>query len=922
MVKEAKAKTPEQIAREWIDAKLEQAGWCVVDRKDYLPSMGAAAIREVILEDDLRSDYLLMLGGKAAGVLEAKKADISLDSKSLIAQAEGYTTKLRDDFPAHEKPLRLIFLSNGKQIAFKDGHEENAAYEIIKDFPRPKDLVQKLRLKDPFAALPYFSKKGLRDCQFEAARALETHLKKGNKRALLSLATGSGKTFLACFEINRLLSFANFKRVLFLVDRTNLGVNAEKAFGQFTLTENNLSLSNNFHVQRLSNSTHGTNASVVISTIQRLYSILTGKNCDESDAEAEKREEENAKALDTDVIATPLELPHELKLPKDYFDLIVVDECHRSIYSRWKKVLERFEDATIIGMTATPIPETIAFFDGDPVYEYNLEKSYADGVNVPPVIYRIKTEISERGGTIKKGEAVTTVNRRTYEEQKDRANEEMSYSEKEVNRSVLVPDQIRTVLQEYKDAVYNKMFSERVPDFNYLPKTLIFAESEAHAKEIVKIAKEVFERTDDQFVQQITYSSGNSDNLIRSFRQDANFRIAVTVTLMSTGTDVQAIEVVMFLRDVRSETLYIQMKGRGVRSIRPEDLREVTPNATSKDSFFLVDAVGVSISEKKVPVLQGGGGTNSESKPTPRQLVEKLSHGDVQDTNLTFLAQYLFTVQAHGGVGQIEKFSEYVGITPEALALQINEAIEKGTLPQFISVQEPNTERMDLISDFLCSIEARDEFLRFFEERYLKILPEQKDRLISTGCPEKDARESTEAFKAYIESHKDDIEALRLIYNHNGSMVTRAMLNELEEALKRSLPGFSCARMWDSYKQLEPSKVADLKEQREVMTNLIQLVRYANGMIPKLWSLAAGVAKPFELWLGQAQRELNLSEENKDFLKKVAEYVAQNGKTQLQSLQYSNPSWRGKLVQIFSSAQAANDQLMTLSSFILNTKAA
>ena len=149
------------------------------------------------------------------------------------------------------------------------------------------------------------------------------------------------------------------------------------------------------------------------------------------------------------------------------------------------------------------------------------------------------------------------------------------------------------MLQTYKDAVYTEMFCEPErdadPDFDYLPKTLIFAQDEAHAQRIVDIAREVFHPKSDKFVQRITYSVGDSDALIRHFRNDKEFRIAVTVTLVATGTDIQPLEVVMFMRDIMSEQLYLQMRGRGCRTIGDEQLQTVTPNAKSKDLFYLVD---------------------------------------------------------------------------------------------------------------------------------------------------------------------------------------------------------------------------------------------------------------------------------------------------------------------------------------------
>ena len=585
---------PEERAREWIDRKLEDAGWQVINRDEYSPGMTAVAVREAAMRGGLEADYLLLINGKAAAVLEAKREEIALDNPHLIAQAENYTKQVQPWYPTWELPLPFVYLSNGKEIAFKDCRQVDAKYEIVQKFMRPWDLVRQLNLGE-FDGLPYLSPEGLRACQFEALTNLEKSFKEGKRRAVMVLATGSGKTFTACMMTYRMLAYTPMKRVLFLVDRNNLGTAAATALQTFKLTESGKPLSEIFWVEQLSNRPIESRTRVVVSTIQRLYSQLTGN------MDAYSEEDEDASLGHRE--GTEVELPENPTLPSDFFDLIIIDECHRSIYSDWQKVLTYFKTARMVGMTATPIPETLAFFDNNRVANYTYEQSVLDDVNVGYRIYRIKTELTEEGGTIDAGDVLAVTNRLDSKKREQIAVSEREFDKNKLNRSIVVRDQIRKILEEYKEAVYTKLYPEREANFDYLPKTLIFAVSEAHAQLIVDIAKEVFGRMDDKFVQKITYSCGNTNELIKSFRYDVDFRIAVTVTLVATGTDVRPLEVLIFLNDVHSETLYAQMKGRGCRTISPSQLQSVTPNAVTKELFYLIDAVGVTESEKFVPSL-------------------------------------------------------------------------------------------------------------------------------------------------------------------------------------------------------------------------------------------------------------------------------------------------------------------------------
>lgn len=425
-----------------------------------------------------------------------------------------------------------------------------------------------LGIDDPFAGLPTLRKRGLRDCQYEAITELEKSFRSGQRKALMVLATGAGKTYTACLAAYRMLSYTPMRRVLFLVDRNNLGKQAEGEFGTFRLTETGDAFNTIFTVNRLKSANIPTDSNVVISTIQRLFSLLKGEEIvddDETDDETDIEEE--------------VTLPDNPNLPHDFFDLIIIDECHRSIYGNWRKVLEYFDTARLIGLTATPIPETTAFFNYNTVVNYTLEQSIADGVNVECRTYRIKTRETEEGGAILEGQRTKVETRYTGEVKTVSNKETKTYTKEELNRSIINPAQIKLILSTYRDIVYTELFNDppREPNMDYLPKTLIFALNENHATNIVNIAKEVFGRADDRFVQKITYSAGDSNELIRQFRNDKDFRIAVTCTLVATGTDIKPLEVLIFMRDVASLPLYTQMKGRGVRTIGDEQLRNVTP---------------------------------------------------------------------------------------------------------------------------------------------------------------------------------------------------------------------------------------------------------------------------------------------------------------------------------------------------------
>ena len=901
---------PEEKARVIIDRMFEEAGWKVVDRDKYAPNMTAVAIREGLMVGNREADYLLFLNGKAVGVLEAKRIETDINSDIVQEQARLYTRSCpkwcQAWFP--NIPLPLAYVANSRDLMFYDTRKSNSEFEYCKKIHSPKEVKKLLGLEDDYVGLPTLSPKGLRACQYEAITQLEQSFRIGENRALMVLATGAGKTYTACLAAYRMLAFTPMKRILFLVDRNNLGKQAETEFGTFRLTENGDPFNTIFTVNRLKSSIVPTDSNVVISTIQRLFSLLKGDEFTDSDDDYDEIE-------DKEII-----LPEHPNLLSDFFDMIIIDECHRSIYGNWQKVLNYFSGAKLIGLTATPVPETKAFFNGNIIVNYTLEKSIVDGVNVDCRVYRIKTQATENGGAILEGDKVKRETRYTGQVQTINNQETKNYTREELNRSIINPAQIKLILETYRNAVYTEMFTDpqREPNMDYLPKTLIFALNENHATNIVQIAREVFGHNDNRFVQKITYSAGDSNELIRQFRNDKDFRIAVTCTLVATGTDIKPLEVVMFMRDVASEPLYIQMKGRGVRTIGDEQLRNVTPNAYSKDCFYLVDAVGVTEHEKTVTAPSDGATTQLISL---KELLEKITHGNVNDDYLRLLASRLSRISHKCEEKDREKFISLAYISMMDIASNIFDALEQGFLPEYINVNEPNTDRKALVCNIANYPDAR-EFLLILNAGFIETLMPGEDTLISKGFSQEEAQTTTSAFEAYCEEHKDEIEALRIIYNNQGEPLTYTMLKDLENKLKFASSKFNTSLLWNSYAIINPQMVkhSSTKEEKEALTNIIQLVRYAFHQIGRLESLYPSASQRFNLWCGQNQRPL--TEEQIGVMQQVFSYIASNGYCTITEIKDNDKTQAAQLIRAFGGKNIADEALSSLSQFIIYRKIA
>ena len=601
---------------------LEAAGWRVQNyaERDTAAALGVA-VREYRLRADQRADYLLFIGGVAIGVIEAKPEGTTLSGA--LQQAERYRANLPDDLPNRTR-FFFSYASTGVETYFRDIRDPDSHSRQVFTFHTPEALAnafhQPRTLRERLKTdIPRLEKGTLRDCQFEAITNLEASLKEAHLRALIQMATGSGRTYAAVSAVYRLIKFAKVKRVLFLVDRRNLGRQAFREFQAYTPPDDNSRFTELYNVQHLNSNTIDPVSQVCITTLQRLYSMLKGDPDYGTEAE-EISDFENGEGQTPEVIYNP-------SIPIDTFDVIIVDECHRSIYGRWRQILEYF-DAFIIGLTATPYGQTRNFFNQNLVYEYRHEQAVEDDVNVGYYVYRIQTEITQSGSTLEAGNYVARRDRQSRRLNWDELDADVEYAETQLDRDVVAIDQIRTVIQTFKE----KLFTELFPSRRIVPKTLIFAKDDSHAEDIVHIVREVFVQR-DEFCQKITYQSDRPEELIAQFRNDPMFRIAVSVDMISTGTDIKPLECLIFMRAVRSSGYFEQMKGRGVRTINSDDLQAVTGDATAKNHFIIVDAVGVCDSVKTdSQSLPGDPPSGEPSEPTGTdrdQLIDEISEDRV-----------------------------------------------------------------------------------------------------------------------------------------------------------------------------------------------------------------------------------------------------------------------------------------------------
>lgn len=903
------ADLPEQQARQTIDAMLAAAGWAVQDYKAFDPSASIGiALREVPLKSG-RCDYLLLATRKPVGVVEAKKEGTTLST--VADQSAHYAANLPDFLAAGlgSDSLPFRYESTGVETFFRDERDPHPRPRRVFCFHRPETLAQWMdsakTLRTLLAEMAFthpLNTLGMRDCQVEGITGLEQSLASDYPRSLIQMATGSGKTFTACAFTYRLIKFAKAKRVLFLVDRANLGRQAKTEFDQYVLPDDGRKFTAVYNVQHLTSNKLDDVCRVTICTIQRLYSMLRGEELPEDADELSGYEVSSADDRPKDVAYNPA-------IPIETFDFIVTDECHRSIYGLWRQVLEYF-DAHLIGLTATPSKQTIGFFNQNLVMEYGHERAVADGVNVGYEVYRIRTRVTEAGDKVEKGFYVDRRHKETRRRRWERLDEDLAFTEKELDRSIVVPSQIRTVLTAYRDALFTELFPGRA----LVPKTLIFAKDDSHAEDIVQLVWEVFGKGTD-FCKKITYQAkhpttgkpAKSEDLIAEFRTSPQLRIAVTVDMIATGTDIKPLECLLFLRDVRSRVYFEQMKGRGTRVLTPTDLQSVSgAEAKAKTHFIIVDAVGVCESDK------------TESRPLERKptvafdtLLLGVALGKRDEDSLTSLAGRLARLDRELTPAQQKEVTTTSGghtlsqmsaallraFDPDAVAEHATGI--KGAEPQELSEEAFTQAQTALITTACAPFDKpalRDLLAKVKQESEQTIATSVIDEVIEqgfSGAAKDKAAALAKSFRDYIEQHQAEITALQILYSRPyAQRLTEKMLKELEKKLREQHAAWTEDNLWNAFAATAPDKVKG-RTQAGRFADLVSLVRFALEQQPVLKPFADSVNERFEQWL--STKGTTFTPDQLAWLRLIRDHIATSLSIELDDLDYTPFNQEGGL---------------------------
>lgn len=863
----------EQRARVLIDAQLVAAGWSVQDRQELnlFASQGVAVRESIMAPGHGRADYLLYVDKRAVGVIEAKPQGTPLSGVEWQSSmyAEGLPAGVRLKALTVGGRLPFAFEASGSETHMTNGYDPTPRARRIFAVPTPATLARFVREAeaDPerptwrakVAHLPPLDTAGLRPAQITAITGVERSLAEQHfDRSLVQMATGAGKTFTAVTTAYRLLKHGGFRRVLFLVDRNNLADQTLAEFGNYRTPDDGRRFTEIYNVDKLTgagmlNSTH-----VAISTIQRVYRVLEGKPVPEDDDPG----------LDDAVPTAPVTVQYNPALPPEAFDLVIVDEAHRSIYGLWRGVLEYF-DAHVVGLTATPGKQTFGFFRQNLVSEYTYPQSVADGVNVDFDLYRISTEISQQGSRIEAGTVVPKVDRRTRVQRLEQLDEELQYTSKQLDRAVTSTSQIRLVLETFRD----KLFTDIFPGRSVVPKTLIFCRDDAHAEEVVTTVREVFGKGND-FAAKITYSATDPKGQLQRFRTSASLRIAVTVDMIATGTDVKPLECVFFMRDVRSAQYFEQMKGRGARTIQPADFAAVTPDATQKTRFVIVDAVGVTEHDFVDPPL------NREKRISLRQLLGKAAALTLTEAETATLASRLAALELQLTQAERAELDAVAGQPVREIVRGLVDAVDPHTQARIADgAPDPAGAVAELLERAVEPLAANPELReRIMELRtaHDRVIDEvSRDRLIDahgvvdTGR----ARSIVDSWAEYLAEHRDEITAIQLVQEAKDRRVAFSEIAELADRIARPPRSWTPDLLWQAYEVVVSDRVRH--SDRHTVTDLVSLLRFTLGADHELVPYAERVRERYQGWLAQqAQAGVTFSDSERWWLDRMVEVIA------------------------------------------------
>lgn len=897
---------PEQIARDKIDALLRESGWVVQPAKKIDFSVGLGiAVREY--QTDVGPvDYALFVDKRAVGVIEAKPEDWGHKITTVEEQSGGYAgAKLK--WVSNSQPLPFVYESTGVITRFTDSRDPKPRSREVFTFHRPETLLewitQEHSLRERLQHIPSLSPDKLRDCQIIAIQNLEQSFKDDKPRALVQMATGAGKTFTAITSVYRLLKYSNAKRVLFLVDTKNLGEQAEQEFMSYVPNDDNRKFTELYNVQRLKSSFVAKDAQVCICTIQRMYSLLKDQELDEATEEINPAEMVQPKQ--------PMPVVYNPKIPPEFFDFIFIDECHRSIYNLWQQVLDYF-DASLIGLTATPDNRTYGFFKKNIVSEYTHEKAVADGVNVGNEIYAIETAIGQQGAKLKAEQQVEKRERMTRKKRWERQDEEETYTAKQLDRDVVNPDTIRTIVRTFKEKL-----PEIFPGRKEVPKTLVFAKTDSHADDIIQTVREEFGEG-NEFCKKVTYQSKEDPkSVLAQFRNDYNPRIAVTVDMIATGTDVKPLECLLFMRDVKSRNYFEQMKGRGTRTLDHDNLKKVTPSAASaKTHYVIVDAIGVTkslktasqplITKPTVPLkdLAMGVMMGAHDEDTVSSLAGRLARLEKQlnDRDQARIAEQTDGIHLTDIVGGL-----IAAIDPDRVD---SKAREIAMLPESV---EPDDKQRETAQAQLVSNAANvftGELIELLEtirrDKEQTIDHENLDSVIRAEW-DGDAKENAAAlvrdFQEYLEANRDEIEALTIFYSQPARRreITFDMIRQVMEKLRSDKPKLAPLRVWRAYAILDE---VQSESPANELTALVSLIRRACGIDKTVSRYSETVRRNFQNWIMQHHSggEPKFNKEQMEWLHMIRDHIISSFHIEcndLESTPFDAKGGMGKMYQLF-----------------------
>ncbi|MGW5102842.1 DEAD/DEAH box helicase family protein [Streptomyces sp. NPDC004100] len=916
--------------RKRLDAMLESAGWDVQDGGADLNLHvqgdrrgNGVAVREVTTARG-RADYALYVDRKLVGVIEAKREGADLSAAE--AQADGYAdhpTDAQQRLNAWRTPLPFRYVSDGGETRFRSTLDPDSRTRRIFSFHQPRTLARWMRQAEEDEQAPSYrarlrwrmpelDERPLRPAQIAAVRGVENSVAlgkgqhgMGQSRSLVQMATGAGKTFTAVTFSYRMLKHARAERVLFLVDRNNLGVQAFAEFENFKTPDTDRKFADLYNVQRLGAEGMLASSKVVISTVQRLYMELTGTSLPGT--------ERGDGEIDYDVeVPGGIEVGYNADIPPEAFDLIVVDECHRSIYGKWRSVLEYF-DAPIIGLTATPVAQTFGYFNGNLVSEYSYPEAVADRVNVDFSVYEIETRITAGGGVIAQG-TIPVRDRRTRRQRYEDIDEDIEYGANQVGVGVISKDQLRTVVQTFRNRLFTEIFPERAKrnsatgalmwDEMYVPKTLVFAKNDNHAEEIVEVIRDVFGKGND-FCAKITSAARNAAERLSAFRNLPELRIAVTVDMIATGTDVKPLECLLFLRDVKSWAYFEQMKGRGARTLSLTDFEKVTPGVGPKTRFVIVDAVGVT---RKPKVDAAPLERHTDKQISLEKLLRKTAANTIEEEEVSTLASRLAKLDIQmtdeeraeiqrlsGGLELTEIVHGMVDALSADRQVEVREAAER-------TGRNPERAVRDLIEKAVQPLAAQPPLrARLLEMRRAKDIfydESGADELLRAGAAVDDkdtAVETVRDWRRYIADNRDEIAAMSIAFSAGSDVPPGVAMNKLKDvarSIARPPRAWTPDRLWRAYEKVGEA-VTDEAYRKRTVSDLLALLRYelaggAEGNAPAPRPYEDLVRERYQAWVArQEQMGVRFTERQRWWLDRIAFATAERVRFDTADLDYA-----------------------------------